>query len=511
MSDSSQGPKYQIDIEHSQGNAIGDNSTVNNYYINSAELVGASLSSAASIVQNVLMSQLEQAGQLLSGEIGRQLAQKRVAYLEGRTDEALEWVRELRTDHGRWQLLNNETRAQIVRFEASLVLYEAKDIARSSALADEANTLFPSSGDIRLRAAIAYAEAGPTAALPLLAEQTDRDSLNFAAALLLEQGDKQAARDMLDRIDSQAQTDAETLRLRAIIAFLDRQFSQAQLIIQQALEQGPLRVGTRYTAAVIKYFSTLSPAIVPTTFVAWPEPVEWPFVKRDDESTVRLHEAAGEFAQLIALTDDEDTRQERETWRLACLANDPDRQAEAIAYCSDLLSRTPTHYRILSWAISRNFGVDLEPSEQALRQLVEQGQATISHILALASFYFSQQRLDEALKLLESVRHLFVDQQAEPIWQDLYTRVVVIRGEPDGIQAVIDQLDVNEHSHYIRALAHEVHTVQTGDWQAQRNYLERTYQQTHDPQFLLLLCDLLLQHEEWEAVADQARQLEQFS
>jgi hypothetical protein len=105
--------------------------------------------------------------------------------------------------------------------------------------------------------------------------------------------------------------------------------------------------------------------------IPWPEPVDWAFIKRDNQSLERLRKAKPAFEALALHSDREDeSRQLFEVWCLACLANDPDQQVEAQEFCRSLLGRDPTNSRALAWALARDYEVDLLAIERAMESFI---------------------------------------------------------------------------------------------------------------------------------------------
>ena len=136
----------------------------------------------------VLSNQLDKLAMQISGEIEQGLELMRIAWREGRRDEAIKWIKDLRNNETKWQIISPEIKAKLLRFEASLELDTKGNVVRAKKLADEAKTLSPSDSELRLRALIAYYETGPAEAIKLLDGQEDIDSINLRAAFLLEMG-----------------------------------------------------------------------------------------------------------------------------------------------------------------------------------------------------------------------------------------------------------------------------------------------------------------------------------
>jgi tetratricopeptide (TPR) repeat protein len=471
----------------------------------STEGAGAQISIA---VQAAVVNQLELFTGRLSGETEERLELMRAAWREGRRKDAIEGLQGLKGDPALWPFLSPEVQAKLLRFEASLELDVTGDVNRAKHLADEARTLLPSDDETRLRAFIAYAETGPEAAIELLAGQEDVDSLNLRAAFLHDIGRVDEGRKVLEFEGSGVEPNAETFRIRALSYLASKDLSQAQLAIQKALELQPRWVSIRFTAATIDYFSALSPAVLPDRIVLWPEPVDWTHVKRDDESLTCLRKAVEVLQALVEET--ENTREEEqrlEAWRLACLANDPERQEEAIEYCRVILGTDPTHYPAIAWVVARNFDVDLKPSETALEKLVTDGLAAIPHVLALVSCYLKSGRANQAIQLLAQRRPVFQKHQADALWTFWHVQALVISGDPEAALAAIDSSAWKTQLRHAQTIALGVLASETGDWQQLIQHLESSYEETGDPNFLFDCCGLMAQQQNWAYVADRAEQL----
>ena len=150
----------------------------------------------ASVV--VLANQLDKLAIQISGEIEQGLELMRIAWREGRKDEAIKWIKDLRNNETKWRIISPKVKAKILRLEASLELDTTGNVVRAKKLADEAKDLAPSDNELRLRVLIAYYETGPAEAIKLLDGQGDIDSMNLRAALLLEMGRADECQAMLN-------------------------------------------------------------------------------------------------------------------------------------------------------------------------------------------------------------------------------------------------------------------------------------------------------------------------
>lgn len=140
------------------------------------------------IVSKALLSQLDQLVAHASTHVEQQMELMRKAWREGKRDEAVNWVKDLKGNHSLWSPLSPEAKAKVLRFEASLEIDITGEVKRAKQLADEALLLCPSSDQARLRSLIARKESGAEEAIKILDGHEDIDSLNLKAAFLLEMG-----------------------------------------------------------------------------------------------------------------------------------------------------------------------------------------------------------------------------------------------------------------------------------------------------------------------------------
>lgn len=461
------------------------------------------------VVSAVLVDELDQLASTVSIDTERHLELMRKAWREGRRDEVIGGLKELKGDAPRWRVLPPNVKAKILRLEASLELEATGNISRCRQLADEARSLAPSDNDARLRALIAYRADGPQAALSLLAGQQDIDSLNLTAALLLEMGRTEDCRALLESIvRGVAEPNAETYRIWSLLNLLTRDLGQARLEIQRAQQLQFGWESIEFTAAVIDYFSAMSPVGLPERLIPWPVPVEWTVIKVDDESLKRLRKAAGVFKQLAERPGrGKDERQTLESWHLACLSNDSDRQEEAAEYCRALLRADPTNYRAIPWTLARNFKLDLKPSEKALRKAIANGTADIPQIIALVSCYLAFNKAKKATSLLAKTKPTFGEHMADELWTLWYAQSLVADGAPGAALREIDRAKPKEEWRHVKTIALWALAKESGDWPELMRHLESSYDETRDPIFLLRACEMNAQARDWAYVADRAVRL----
>lgn len=380
------------DITGSTGVAIGEQASVNNYQFNINIFTGGQNYSTS---QTELVSLAEQLGQLtvaLSKDVEKQIKVLRQALLEGQRVLVCEYIRELKADELRWRLLPANLKAKLLRLEAGLILVTEGNIEKSRLLAETARELAPEDDESRIRAAIARHESGPEGALLQLGNQENIEGINLSVIYLLELGRMDECQEFLRGIDKKGiEPNAETFRARALYNLLRKDITGARQEIQKALEIEPYWISNRFASGVIDYFQALSPAIFPDHLVPWPIPVEHDYFKTDDESLAFLENARKTFQELALrpeLTDAE--IRVFQVWHFACLAIDPENKESAINECVNLLKADPTDFRLIAWATTQDYRIDLGPSKRLLKRAVHNHAASILEIQALTCIYLTE-------------------------------------------------------------------------------------------------------------------------
>ena len=463
----------------------------------------------ASLIMSAVLAQSKQIVARLSTGTEKQLEVIRERWREGHRNEPIKWVSDLKNDGSVWLALPPNVRAKILRFEAFLVLGENGILGRAKALADEAYILSPVDDQSRLRAFIAFQEAGAERALELLTNNKDVDSLHLEAALLLESGRVDEGRLVLEGIETGFPNNAETYRLRALSFLMTKEMGKARLEILKALEIEPRWKSIRIAAGMIAYLSTLSPVALPNSIVLWPEPVDWSCVKRDNESLSRLRESAELFRQLAKEAEGYKERQHFEAWRLASLANDPDHQDDAGKYCREIIARDRIHCPAILWALARKFDIKVARSEKKIMRLIEEDKAEISHILTLACSFLASgsNKSKKAIELLRDTESVFKKEGAHNLWLFWFAQSLVVNGDPESALDQISNHELSAELRHSKTMALRAIARKTGDHQPLMDHLVSSYRETTDPVFFLESCELMAHRYEWVYVAERAEQL----
>ncbi|MCB0252761.1 MAG: hypothetical protein KDI55_03460 [Anaerolineae bacterium] len=458
---------------------------------------------APSTALQILDKQYDELSSLFSQDTELRLEEIRDRWRSGDKRRTEEWLVEVRKDH-RWNLLSNSTKAKFLSLEGNLAL-NAGDIKRAKELADEATVLAVTPNEARLRALIAFQEHDLDRATSLLIPFDDIDSCNLRAAILLDAGELKDGFNLVHGL--QEHGNAETYRILSLVYLSNGDLDQAQLAIQKAAELQPTWVAIQYAAAVIDYYSALSPVALPGQLVPWPNPTEWMLVKRDNESLERLSRADSVFTVLSDMPDENARERERlRIWQLASLANLPDRQGAAIQLCTRILATNPASYPAIAWAVARNWDIDLLASQQALEKTVREHSAQVSDVLALTHCHLRFSQVAKARSLLNSTVAIFGTPQDISIWQLTLVRVLLENQEYDEVETLIESLEgemrINAEVLLLSAQAEKV-----GEWQTLSTYFGTTYEKTGQPWLLLSYCETEASQGNWEIVANMADQL----
>ncbi len=452
----------------------------------------------------ILYKQFDELASMFSTDAEVQLEEMRQAWRKGEKQRAVDWLTRIR--HERWTMLSERVKSRLLTFQGSLAL-DDDDIEDARSLVEEASTHAITESVGRLRALIAKREGNGAIALSRLDGFEEPDSLNLRAAIHLDSGQVQEGEAILQNLISQEKANAETYRILALACLFTRRLDQARYSIELSTELEPHWVTVRYAAAMIEYFRSISPGGFPQGPIAWPEPVDWSLIKRDEQSQRHLANAAIVFGELANHLQTNLTEQERmQIWRLACLANLPNEQEKAIALCKEILQRNPRCYPAITWTLARNWRISLDASVLALETEVNNESATVSDILALAHCHYSAGHFSEAQILLDRTKPIFRTPPEIAAWEVFFIQVLLKRGQIDVAQSIIQTID-GDHRTDVEVLLLNSRAERDGNWQALGDYLWDHYQQTDNPQSLFGHCEIRARQGKWDEVARLARQL----
>lgn len=465
---------------------------------------------SSGIIASLLNSQSQLSGGL-SKELGRRIDEIREIYYQGEIHKAYELIDALHRD-ANWEFLEAPLRARVLRLKAGYTLELKSDLAEAKSLVEEASALDPDGDDSGTRAVISYYDQGVEAALAVVDQPATVHAFNLKVGLLLQAERVSEALGALTTPPKGISVDAETKRLHALALLAGRDVGGARKLIGQVLKEHPGRESARFVSAMVDYFSCLSPVALPPRVVVWPQPENWQLVKKDDQSLGLMRKAAGEFESLALKSErGDDQRSILETWRLACLAVDPTRQAEATEFCRSLLEREPTHHRALAWALAHNFEVDFAASERPLEESADPDQSvrdaqTLERVLVLAGLYLRLEKADRAQDLLQRWEEKFKVAGVENVWR-FWKGQVLANSDTGGALAFARGERDPSLRRGLMLSALRSQALRSGDWRPHVRYLEKSFRRTNDGEYLLELCWIKAQQEDWPYVADRAEEL----
>lgn len=405
-----------------------------------------------------------------------------------------------------WVTLPPKVRVRALRHRIGLMLGRRQDVTSAQKMLDEAKAIAP---DISLKvpeALIAYHLEGGEAALKVLLPAGDLDEWNLQLALLLNLG---RAPEALRELDApRFPPDAETWRLRAVASLSTRNVSGARLAMEKALAMNPGWRKLQEAAAVVDYYSALSPAIDTWLNFEWPTPPEWQFVRRDDESIAALRRAAAAFKALASAPEITETeRQGLEVWNLAALASDPSRENEAATFARTLLEREPGHVRIAIWASHHGYKFDRAEVRAALERKCVGALETIEPVQALFALLVNDNDVAEAGRFLDAHKDLYGQRHALSIWRFQRAQAWMAVDEKEKARALLaDEPDETDRGKLEAVLA-RVEAARGGSRSTVAEVFARHFEETNADADLFAACEAHLYGKSPEYVARRAREL----
>jgi hypothetical protein len=463
------------------------------------------------MTMNLVESQLEQFAAQFSQDVSAEIEAIRELHREGQTGEAYRLINELREGR-KWELLQKELKAKILRVAVGLELGYKSDVARARALLEQSRIFDPNADDTAARTLLRYYEADEDAevALAEVAAPLTVDAFNLKIALTIERGVPREALNLINNPPAGVNPDAETHRVHALALLGLKDLKGAREAITRAKDLKPRWEIIRTVEAVIDYFETISPAAHPTHYLVWPEAVGWNYLKRDDESLIMLRKAEAHFAYLATKPAQKaDDKRQFEIWRLACLSNDPERQPQAIDYCHKLLAEDPANHRALAWAANRNYGVDFSAGEAALEREISErltgvGDERVEHIIILAGLYIREEKYDQAQRLLhkkqDDLKRVGLVDLVSLWWGQLYAAEGQIQKALD----VARRASNPQVRRKVKFLALREQYRRSRKWKPLARFLEKSYRKKRNSEDLFELCQLQASREHWRFVADRA-------
>lgn len=463
--------------------------------------VPTSSSSAQVIVNAALVGQVEQLSKYLAAKTGKELDLSRSKLREGKRAEALAWVNEVKGDSTVWNNLAPADKSRIMRFEASFLLDTEAPLEKVKELADEAHKICPEENESRLRALIAYHGGDKAKAIEILKDQTDVDSINLRSALLLETGNMDGCLAAIEKVSAETST-AETYRVRALAAFLKKDLLSASVHIQKAMDLSPTWKAVRFSFAAISYHWGLAPAALIGRYTAWPDPIIWLLVRKDQAGIEKTKQAIEIFRKLANEEEDAQEKLRYQIWLMASLLNSPDGQTEGAELCRTLVLANPENPHLAGWIGIRNLKVDVNAIVAALQAKPETAQT----ILVMIGYFHLRKDYAKALELLEQKKGLFSDDLLTISWKYWHAQTLIAEGRPaDALKDLEGEIDHNLKR--IKLTALDVLAQKNSKDRSAIDYAKSIFEETKDPEWFYNYANLLREGKEWKELAGVAEAL----
>lgn len=459
------------------------------------EQVSVRDSQGPSVSQIDSSSQLEKLISLLSQEKATRIDELREKFNEGKVRDAYELIQSMQLDL-HWETLSNSVRAKALRAMAFFTLDLENDVEKARQQMETAKQADPEGDDIIIRSWVLFYERKPQEALQLVSTPASTEAFNLRVNLLLLLGRIDEVLNSIEHPPGGVALDMETKRVKALALMAHGDLGNAEKELYEVISKYPRRENVQTQSAILDYLSGLSPAAVPHNLIDWPEPVDFTFIKQDRESQERFRKAGDKFQSILAETQrDEEYKRIIEIWRFACLANDLERQDEAVKLCSDILRNDPANHRILIWAIVRGLGVDLSPSEIALRQSLDTNDekedgSLVEKITVLTALYLRLGKASMAAELLDTKKEVFYNIGAEDRLHLWKSRALVVLEQYGKAMAEAVGVGNTSRRRMVVGMILQAMASKTDYWQPYIDYLKESYEQTKDGDYLLQLFNI---------------------
>jgi tetratricopeptide (TPR) repeat protein len=432
----------------------------------------------------------------------------REALRRGHRSEVHEKLAALHRNRSLWAELTPEIQASALRLRAGLALDMGK-VDDAESLFSEAVTLSPGVNVVGLQTRIRLQKLGPEEALAALPPNDDDvESLCARGSLTLLLGRLDEAALVLETAYRREPKDVDAVRLLALLSIMRNDASRALKLVEESmLLAGEWEIVKR-TRAVVFYLSALSSADFQNPASAMPDPIDWAFVRRDDESARRLADAAEVFR---GMSEDLDRpladRQTLEVWRLACLANLPAQQNVAAQTCAQLISKHPCNIYAVAWAIARNYSSDFDRAMAIANQNIESSPMDVGPILVVMACKVHADDYDAAREILVKYRTRFESQEQMEIWNHWWIALLLMSGDEAAALAHIQSVGSRDRHQRIEVAALLQQARKGHDSAKAKERLDELYRRTGDTHYLMMWVEQQAFEGNWTALSERATEV----
>ncbi len=406
----------------------------------------------------------------------------------------------------RWILLPKGTQARMLRLAASLTLDCDHELDRAERYVIDARCLDSRENYQVIESMIAFHRNGALEALKILSEPSDIDAFNLQLALLIQVG---RPGEVFKKIGKTGfKPNGETYRLASIASVLGRDYTAARENADEAFRLMPQSYLIRLQIAKVDYLHCVLESFPMWHHLDRPIPPDSEYLKHDAESLNLLRRAEREFHALlksIEISDPE--RCDVETWRLACLACDPDRKADAAAYANELLTSNLTHLSVAVWAIQRGLKFDKKQFLEALEDRRRLGELSSDAAQAMVAIYFQQSKFDQVRAILDMTKSSFEKQGVAFVWRLLRAQLAAALDDYEVAEKIVNEESDEARRGDIMLAVRRITANRTNDFAPLISFLDDRYEQTKEPKYLFELCEALLRTGQPARVAERAEEL----
>ncbi|MEO5714663.1 MAG: hypothetical protein ABIT37_14345, partial [Luteolibacter sp.] len=426
----------------------------------------------------------------------------------GRWSEALADIENLRSSQN-WHLqpdgFDDSLRSKVLILSAALQIDAKNDVPAAKIRIQQAKAADPAGKFQVVESVIALREQGAERALELLTNPESTDAWNIKLSILTNLD--RCAEVIIIAANPPFEPNSGTYRVASLAAVVEGDFLEARRLIAMAVAEAPEEFHIRLLAASLRYLEAILPSFKDARFLDWPVPSGWEFVVSDENALAALTDSESTFSELLKVVEAEnEVRICLEAWRLACLANHPERQNEAAEYAAELLKQNPCHIAALVWSVERGFPFDQNASKSALQATIQK-EGAVAPVQALCTLLIESGDLKAAADQLDRSKSLYDSPNEANIWRHL--RVQLAAGLDDDAtlsELLMQEEDPKKRAHLIYASS-RVTAAKNKDVPAFIAAAHQGYNETGEGHFLLEACDASLASGDCEFAASHATEL----
>jgi uncharacterized protein YfkK (UPF0435 family)/tetratricopeptide (TPR) repeat protein len=450
---------------------------------------------------------LEQKSSLLSELVLKEIEDIRQTTRSGQWQKAIDDFTELKSSH--FIHLNQQAKAEMLSLEIRISFPHRMDSAQARELLKQIHSYDRHFDAAYLDALVTSSESGFEAGLKLLDACHSTATLNLKLSFLINLGRFDEAAQIYEDHPNKLNFDTETKRLYSLILLGRGEFGAAEKLIAEVWNEHPEWEAIRIARGIIFYTSGLSAQPLSSVPVAVPQPQPWTLIKNDQPSLEKRRIAAEMFASvLMTESRDEKDRTALQIWQLACLADDPEKFAEASAFCEELLLESPLQPQILDWALVRGLSVDTEQirvkCEKAVNRLPKTGEDYLNGSISLIRLALNNNKVFVAKRILSNIKTELAKIGEDDLTAYLNCQISIHEGKFELVEKKLSQkiseIDIR-HKVQLDALINLYNQVQNrAIYRRLSSRLLKLYRKSFEPVYLIFYCQLCFDRWEWKEI-----------